>query len=60
MRSLELSLAGQTTLPSVVSSRSRPGLHEEVFNILPGTVTVNPQRGATQYESQDQAFSFHK
>ena len=55
---LELSLAGQATLPSVVSSCSRPGLCEEVFNILPGT--VNPQRGATQYESQDQAFSFHK
>ena len=55
---LELSLAGQATLPSVVPSLSRQGLHQEVFNILPGT--VNPRRGAVQYESQDQAFSFHK
>ena len=55
---LELSLAGQATLPSVVPSISRPGLHQEVFNILPGT--VNQWRGAAQYESQDQAFSFHK
>ena len=44
VQSLELSLAGQATLPSVVSSRSRPGLREEVFNILPST--VNPWRGA--------------
>ena len=58
MRVLELSLAGQATLPSVVPSLSRPGLHQEVFNILPGT--VNQKRGAAQYESQDQAFSFHK
>ena len=28
------------------------------FDILPGT--VNKHRGAAQYESQDQAFSFHK
>ena len=40
------------------SSHSRSGLCQEVFNILPGT--VNPRRGAAQYESQDQAFSFHK
>ena len=58
MRALELSLAGQATLPSVVPSISRPGLCQEVFNILPGT--VNQRRGAAQYESQDQAFSFHK
>ena len=58
VQSLELSLAGQATLPSVASSHSRPGFHEEVFNILSGT--VNPRRGAAQYESQDQAFSFHK
>ena len=45
-------------MPSVGSSRSGPGLHEEVFNILPGT--VNSQRGVAQYESQDQAFLFHK
>ena len=58
MWALELSLAGQATLPSVVPSHSRSGLCQEVFNILPGT--VNPRRGAAQYESQDQAFSFHK
>ena len=58
MQALELSLAGQATLPSVVPSHSRSGLRQEVFNILPGT--VNPRRGAAQYESQDQAFLFHK
>ena len=58
MQVLELSLACQATLPSVVPSHSRPGLRQEVFNILPGT--VNPRRGAAQYKSQDQAFSFHK
>ena len=58
VRSLELLLAGQATLPSVGSSHSRPGSHEEVFNILPGT--VNSQRGPAQYESQNQAFLFHK
>ena len=42
----------------MVTSSNRAGLHQEVFNILPGT--VNPRRGAAQYESQDQAFSFHK
>ena len=56
--SLELSLAGQATLPSVSSSHNRLGLCEEVFNILWGT--VNQQRGAATYNSQDQAFSFHK
>ena len=55
---LELSLAGQATLPSMAASSSKAGLCQEVFNILPGT--VNPCRGAAQYESQDQAFSFHK
>ena len=40
LQALELSLAGQATLPSVASSHSRPGLCQEVFNILPGT--VNP------------------
>ena len=58
VRVLELSLAGQATLPSVAASSSKACLHQEVFNILPGT--VNPHRGAAQYESQDQAFSFHK
>ena len=55
---LELSLAGQATLPSVAASSNRTGLRQEVFNILPGT--VNQRRGAAQYESQDQAFSFQK
>ena len=55
---LELSLAGQATLPSIAASSSKTGLHQEVFNILPGT--VNQRRGAAQYESQDQAFSFQK
>ena len=55
---LELSLAGQATLPSMATSSSKAGLCQEVFNILPGT--VNTRRGAAQYESQDQAFSFHK
>ena len=35
---LELSLAGQATLPSVTASSNRTGLHQEVFDILPGTV----------------------
>ena len=55
---LELSLAGQATLPSAIPSSSRTGLCQEVFNILPGT--INSRRGAAQYKSQDQAFSFHK
>ena len=55
---LELSLAGQATLPSIAASSSKTGLCQEVFNILPGT--VNQCRGAAQYKSQDQAFSFQK
>ena len=58
VHALELSLAGQATLPSVAASSSNTGLHQEVFDIIPGT--VNQCRGAAQYESQDQAFSFHK
>ena len=58
VRALELSLAGQATLPSIAASSSKTGLCQEVFNILPGT--VNQCRGAAQYESQDQAFSFQK
>ena len=58
MHLLELSLASQTSLPSVGSSHSGAGLCEEVFNILPGT--VNPCRGTVTYNSQDQAFSFQK
>ena len=58
VHALELSLAGQATLPSVAASSSKAGLRQEVFNILLGT--INQCRGAAQYESQDQAFSFHK
>ena len=54
---LELSLAGQATLSSLGTSCTRSGLHEEVFNILPGT--VNTHREAAQYDSQDQTFLFH-
>ena len=38
VHALELSLAGQVTLPSVAASSSKAGLCQEVFNILPGTV----------------------
>ena len=58
VRALEVSLAGQATLPSVASSSSQTELRWEVFNIVPGT--VNTRRGAAQYESPDQAFSFQK
>ena len=59
MCSLELSLASQASLPSVGSSSpSEARLCEEVFNILPGT--VSQCRGAAQYNSQDQPFSFQK
>ena len=58
MCALELPLAGQATLPSIAASSSKAGLHQEVFNIFPGT--VNTHRGAAQYKSQDQAFLFHK
>ena len=55
---LELSLAGQATLPSIATSSNRTGLRQEVLNILPST--INQWRGAVQYESQDQAFLFQK
>ena len=42
----------------LLTSSSQTELCREIFNILPGT--VNPRRGAAQYESQDQAFSFQK
>ena len=58
IRALELSLADQVTLPSVAASGSKTGLRQEVFDILPST--VNQCRGAAQYKSQDQAFSFQK
>ena len=51
VRSLELLLGGQATLPFVGTSHTRSGLCEEVFNILPGT--VNQWRGAAQYHLQD-------
>ena len=37
---------------------SGTALQEEVFNLIPGM--VNQCRGAAQYNSQDQAFSFQK
>ena len=55
---LELSLADQVTLPSVTASGSKTGLCQEVFDILPGM--FNQCRGAAQYKSQNQAFSFQK
>ena len=41
VRALEVSLAGQATLPSVATSGSQTELRREIFNILPGT--VNPR-----------------
>ena len=58
VRALELSLAGQATLLSVTASSSRTGLCQEVFDIL--LSKINQQRGAAQYKSHDQAFSFQK
>ena len=58
VRALEVSLAGQATLPSVATSGSQRELRREIFNIVPGT--VNTCQGAAQYKSQDQAFSFQK
>lgn len=60
IQSLEVSLASQVNLPSVGVSQSHngAGFHSEVFNFIPGT--VNKQRGAAWYDSQDQALSFQK
>ena len=63
IQALEVSLAGQgaSNLPSVGVSQQVPSgtaLWDEVFNIILGT--VNQCWGATQYNSQDQAFSFQK
>ena len=60
IQSLEVLLASQVNLPSmgITHSHDGSGLHNEVFNFMPGT--VNKQRGMAQYNSQDQAFSFHK
>ena len=47
VKSLELSLAGQTDLPSVGQTQGEVDLWEEVLNILPGT--VNTTCGASVY-----------
>ena len=57
-RTLELLLASHATLPSVRTTKEEADLWEEIFNYLPGTVNI--QRGAAIYESQDQPFSFQK
>ena len=52
---------GAPSLPSVGMSQQAPSssaLQDEVFNVIPGM--VNQHQGATQYNSQDQAFSFQK
>ena len=43
VRTLELSLAGHATLPSLKHTQKEADLWEEVFNYLPGT--VNNKRG---------------
>ena len=56
-----LASQGASNLPSVGVSQqvlSGTALQEEVFNLIPGM--VNQCRGAAQYNSQDQAFSFQK
>ena len=58
VRTLELSLAGHATLPSLKHTQKDTDLWEEVFNYLPGT--VNTKRGAAMYDTQDQPFSFRK
>ena len=58
VHALELSLAGQTTLPSVRHTQEGADLQWEVFDYLPGT--VNTRRGAAMYKTQDQPFSFRK
>ena len=63
IHALEVSLTehGASSLPSVGVSQQVPSntaLCNEVFNIILGM--VNQCWGATQYSSQDQAFSFQK
>ena len=63
IHALQVSLTeqGAPSLPSVGVSQQVPcssALWDEVFNIILGT--VNQCRGAAQYNSQDQAFSFQK
>ena len=56
VHALELSLAGQATLPSVRHTQEGADLWKEVFDYLPGT--VNTGRGTAVYDTRDQAFSF--
>ena len=58
MHTLEISLASQTNLTSVVPTKEEVDLHKEVFDFLPDT--VNTKRGAATYESRDQPFCFDK
>ena len=63
IQALEVSLVGQgaSNFPLVGVSCQAPSgsaLQDEVFNIILGT--VNQCWDATQYNSQDQAFSFQK
>ena len=58
VRTLELSLAGHTNLPSVRHTQEDANLWQEVFNYLPST--VNTKRSAAVYDTQDQPFSFRK
>ena len=58
VHTLELSLVGHATLPSLKHTQKEADLWEEVFNYLPGT--VNTKRGAAMYDTQDQPFSFRK
>ena len=55
---LELSLASQANLPSVVQSQEEGDLCKEVFDYVPGT--VNTRWGAATYQSRDQPFQFQK
>ena len=60
IQSLEVSLANQVNIPSmgVTQSHHGSGLCKEVFNFMLGM--VNKEQGTVRYDSQDQAFSFHK
>ena len=55
---LEISLASQTNLPSVVQSKEEVDLCKEVFNYIPGT--VNTKWGMATYQLRDQPFQFQK
>ena len=58
---LEVTSASQANLLLVVTSNQKeaPGLCSQVFDYIP--VTVNTEREAAKYDSQDQVFSFsHK